>query len=355
MPESPRRRPTIRDVASHAGVSKSLVSLVLSDPDRVSSERRGKVERSIRELGYQPNLAARSLASEHPRAIGMVLGELHNPWVLEVAEVVRSELQEAGFDVLFSAAPAHGGRGVGPSAFKALRDLGVGGFVVAGTVDEGLGFESALDGTQAVFIGSGRPAQGSIGVVDVDDEQGVCTVVAHLVAEGFSRITHVTGGPGPVSHGREAAYHRAMRSHGLQALARVVEAGPTVEAGRTSVARLLSQGPVPEALVCFNDLAAFGALQALDEASRCAAVTGYDNIALSALSRISLTSVDPSSGELGRRGAQLLLRMLRAPHGKFSRRVLVPPELVVRGSSRSDTAAKAPGALEKGASTRNLS
>lgn len=156
MAESLRRRPTIRDVARHAGVSKSLVSLVLSNPDRVGPQRREKVEASIRALGYQPNLAARSLASENPRAIGVVLGELHNPWVLEVAEVVRDELQEAGFDVLFSAAPAHEGRGVESSSFQALRDLRVSGFLVVGTVDENSGFEVALDGAQAVFIGK-RP------------------------------------------------------------------------------------------------------------------------------------------------------------------------------------------------------
>lgn len=355
MTESSRRRPTIRDVASHAGVSKSLVSLVLSDPDRVGSERRAKVERSIRDLGYQPNLAARSLASENPRAIGVVLGELHNPWVLEVAEVVRNELEGAGFDVLFSAAPPHGGRGVGPSSFKALRDLGVGGFLVVGTVDEEPGFESALDGTQAVFIGSGRIAQGSTGVVEVDDEQGFSQVVAHLVSGGYSRIIHVTGGSGAVSHGREAAYHRAMRFHGLQGQARVLEAGPTVEAGRKAVAELLSQGQVPEALVCFNDLTAFGALQALDEVSRRAAVTGYDNIALSALARISLTSVDPACSELGSRGAQLLLRMLRAPNGKFSRQIQVSPELIVRESSRLGEPDDPLGLLEAGASSINLS
>ncbi|MFJ2620384.1 LacI family DNA-binding transcriptional regulator [Glutamicibacter sp. NPDC087344] len=334
MTEPLRRRPTIRDVASHAGVSKSLVSLVLSDPDRVSAQRREKVERSIRELGYQPNLAARSLSADNPRAIGVVLGELHNPWALEVAEVVRDELQDAGFDVLFSAAPPHAGQGVGPSAFKSLRDLRVSGFLVLGTVEEGSGFESALEGAQAVFIGSGRLAQGAIGAVEVDDAQGISEVVKHLVDGGLTRIVHVTGGPGLVSHGREAAYHRAMRLHGLQSETRVLEAGPSIEAGRAAVAEFLEQEPAPQALVCFNDLTAFGALQALDEVSQEAAVTGYDNIALCSLKRISLTSVDPDSKELGKRGAQLLLRMLRAPDGQFSRQIMVSPELIVRTSSR---------------------
>lgn len=334
MAESLRRRPTIRDVASHAGVSKSLVSLVLSNPDRVSPQRRDKVKASIRALGYQPNLAARSLASENPRVIGVVLGELHNPWVLEVAEVVRDELQETGFDVLFSAAPAHEGRGVEASSFQALRDLRVSGFLVVGTVDESSGFEVVLDGAQAVFIGSGRATQGSIGVVEVDDAQGIARVVEHLVAAGFSRIAHVSGGSGSVSGNRESAYHRAMGQHGLQGHARVLEAGPTLEAGRKAVADMLLVGPVPEALICFNDLVALGALQALDEAAQQVAVTGYDNIALSSMSRISLTSVDPDTDELGRCGARLLLRMLRAPDGQFSRRILVSPELVVRESSR---------------------
>ncbi|PQZ97594.1 LacI family transcriptional regulator [Arthrobacter sp. MYb224] len=333
MPDSPRRRPTIRDVAKRAGVSKSLVSLVLSDPSRVSSLRRSLVEDSIRELGYQPNLAARSLVAANRHAIGVVLGELHNPWVLTVAEVVREQLQAVGCDVLFSAAAIHDGLGVGPAELQALRDLRVSGILVVGSADDAASFEAALGETPAVFVGSGRQAQSNTAAVSVDDEQGFGLVIDHLVHCGNERIIHIAGGAGPVSAVREAAYHRAMLRHGLRQQVQVVEAGPTVQAGYEAVVRLLASGARPEALACFNDLSAFGALQALDEAGLSAAVTGYDNISLSSLGRISLTSVDSDSQDIGRSSVRLLLQLMRNPDGKFARQLMIPPRLIVRSSS----------------------
>ncbi|PQZ89760.1 LacI family DNA-binding transcriptional regulator [Arthrobacter sp. MYb222] len=334
MPNSSRRRPTIRDVAKHAGVSKSLVSLVLSDPSKVSSMRRSLVEDSIRELGYQPNLAARSLSAENRHAIGVVLGELHNPWVLSVAEVVREQLQAAGLDVLFSAAAIHDGQGVGPAELQTLRDLRVSGILVVGSADDAVSFEAALGETPAVFVGGGRQAQSGTGAVSVNDEQGFGLVIDHLVDCGNARITHIAGGAGPVSATREAAYHRAMLRHGLRQHVQVVEAGPTIQAGHEAVARLLASGARPESLACFNDLSAIGALQALDEAGVSAAVTGYDNISLSSLGRISLTSIGSDSEDLGRSSVRLLLQLMRNPEGKFARQLMIPPRLIVRSSSQ---------------------
>ena len=334
----PNRRPTIRDVAKHAGVSKSLVSLVLSDPSKVSSLRRSRVEDSIRELGYQPNLAARSLVAENRHAIGVVLGELHNPWVLEVAEVVREQLQAAGFDVLFSAAAIHDGQGIGTAELQALRDLRVSGILVVGSADDAASFESALGETPAVFVGSGREPQANTAVASIDDEQGVGLVIDHLVSGGNAQITHVSGGSGPVAALREAAYHRAMQRHGLREQVQVLEAGPSLQAGYEAVAQLLASGKRPQALACFNDLCAFGAMQALDEAGISAAVTGYDNISLSSLGRISLTSVDSDSQDLGRGSARLLLHLMRNPEGKFARQIKILPRLIVRASSEAPPA-----------------
>jgi len=334
MSQTPSSRPTIRDVAKHAGVSKSLVSLVLSDPSKVSSLRRSRVEDSIRELGYQPNLAARSLVSENRHAIGVVLGELHNPWVLEVAEVVREQLQAAGFDVLFSAAAIHDGQGIGPAELQALRDLRVSGILVVGSADDAVSFESVLGETPSVFVGSGRESQANTAVVSVDDAQGFDLVIDHLVGRGHVQITHISGGAGPVAALRESAYHRAMQRHSLSQHVQVVEAGPSLQSGYESVRQILASGARPDALACFNDLCAFGVIQALDEAGVDAAVTGYDNISLSSLKRISLTSVDSDFQDMGRSSARLLLQLMRNPHGKFSRQLMISPRLIVRSSSQ---------------------
>ena len=331
------RRPTIRDVAQHAGVSKSLVSLVLSQPQRVGEERRARVEASIAALGYRANLAARSLVARNRNTVGMVLGELHNPWVVDLAEIARGELQAAGFGVLFSAMGQHGGQGVDATALQTLRDLRVSGALVIGTADDTVSFAPALDGIPAVFVGSGVPPAPGLDVVGGDDAAGIDLLVTHLLESGHRRIAHLTGGPGVVSALREAAYHRSMKRHGLAAW--VVDAGPSFEEGRQAVATQLLSRPAetrPDALCCFNDLSALGAMQALDAAGASMAVSGYDNIPVAAMGRISLTSVDSDNLAMGRQAARLLLRAL-APGGTSAsgRQVLVRPRLVVRSSTAS--------------------
>ena len=87
-------QPTIRTVAAHAGVSKSLVSLVLRGSSSVSDEKREAVEKAIRELGYRPNLSARSLSQRRTNIVGVLLNDLRNPWFVDCLEGMNSVLQQ---------------------------------------------------------------------------------------------------------------------------------------------------------------------------------------------------------------------------------------------------------------------
>src|ERR1700761_7359753 len=116
--EAPVAKPTIRDVAEHAGVSKSLVSLVLRGSPKVSSDRRAAVERSMAELGYRPNAAARTLREGHSRAIGVLLNDVRHPWFIDLLDGLVPALEAGGRHLVLS-----GGGGPG----RAMKQNGAGG------------------------------------------------------------------------------------------------------------------------------------------------------------------------------------------------------------------------------------
>ncbi|MFK4299293.1 DNA-binding LacI/PurR family transcriptional regulator [Arthrobacter sp. GAS37] len=328
------RRPTIMDVAERAGVSKSLVSLVLRDSPRVSDERRQRVLKAVEEMGFELNLAARSLATRDSGTIGVLVSDMHNPWAFDVADAARTVLEEAGHTVLFSAVTA-AGRGVDQSILQAFRDLRVAGLLVVGTVPDKAPFSRAVSGGAVVFAGGGPDYIDTADIVRSDDALGMSMVVEHLIAQGHENIVHLGGLGGSVGRERVDGYSAAMEEHGLVRYIRVVDADFFQESGYVAAQRALgsrSEHQRPTALACINDLAAFGAMTAADERGTEIAVTGYDNIALGAMPRLGLTTVDPDSSTIGVTAAKTLLERI---HGEGSGFVhhSVTPHLVVRKSS----------------------
>ncbi|MGO4584763.1 LacI family DNA-binding transcriptional regulator [Arthrobacter sp. 2RAF6] len=322
------------DVAERAGVSKSLVSLVLRDSPRVSDERRQRVLKAVEEMGFELNLAARSLATRDSGTIGVLVSDMHNPWAFDVADAARTVLEEAGHTVLFSAVTA-AGRGVDQSILQAFRDLRVAGLLVVGTVPDKAPFNRAVSGGAVVFAGGGPDYIDTADIVRSDDALGMSMVVEHLIAQGHENIVHLGGLGGSVGRERVDGYSAAMEEHGLARYIRVVDADFFQESGYVAAQRALgsrSKHQRPTALACINDLAAFGAMTAADERGVEIAVTGYDNIALGAMPRLGLTTVDPDSSTIGVTGAKTLLERI---HGEGSGFVhhSVTPHLVVRKSS----------------------
>ena len=121
------RPPTIRTVAARAGVSKSLVSLVLQNSPRVSETKRRAVLKAVAELGYRPDPVARSLAERRTRTVGVVIDDLSNPWYVELLDGLRPVLHEHGLRPLLADGQTE------PDAVQALSDLRVDGLVLVGT------------------------------------------------------------------------------------------------------------------------------------------------------------------------------------------------------------------------------
>ena len=195
------KHPTIHDVASRAGVSKSLVSLVMRGASNVSEGRRTGVLTAVRDLGYRPNLAAGSLVRRRSQ-----LGEL----VAGREALAIETLLELRVDGVILGSPRV------PRAFVAE--------VASSVATIALGFTARTD-TYDTIAG--------------DERVGVTSVIAHLVELGHSRIAHVHGS-GPGARPRRAQYERAMARHGLERHVRVA-AGDFTEAGGASGMRTLME------------------------------------------------------------------------------------------------------------------
>ncbi|MFD6164523.1 LacI family DNA-binding transcriptional regulator [Oerskovia sp. NPDC060287] len=317
-------RPTLLDVAAHAGVSKSLVSLALRGDPGVSERTRERIRRAADDLGYRSNALARSLKQGRTMLIGAVLSSLDNPYHTEIVTGVEEAAGTAGFSVLL----VHGSRDRGHLArhLDTLLGLNVDGLVVISSWLEEEHLRAAARRAPVVMVGRPLGAVDGVDTVTNDDARGAALAVDHLVGLGRSRIAHVSASARPAGLARRAGYEAAMRRHGLAEAIRVV--GPDAP-----VADLVADGY--QGVFARNDVEAFDVVDhAHDQGLRVPedlAVVGYDDSALARRARPRLTSVHQPRGRMGALAVELLLERLGG-RGEDRHEVLAP-RLVVRGST----------------------
>lgn len=331
-----RHRPTVRDVALRAGVSKSLVSLVFKDPARVGQARRERVLVAARELGYSPNFLAQSLAQDGAPFIGIVVADLHNPLFSEIADAARAVFLESGqHSVMMSATLPVAGTSAGSREtdyrlLQMLGDLRPQGLLVVGTIPD----LSALPQKVPLVFASATSDALGVSSVRSSEEEGVRLALVYLLEQGYERVCFVGGEGGSVPALRRAAFERLAADVGLEA--RVLSCASTEGAGYVAGKNLVKMGTFPLAVLAVNDLAALGVMTAVEEAGFCVprdvGLVGFDNTSFAQNPRISLSSVDTQNQEVGAKAARLLLEEIAADESK-TQEVLLMPQLTARGSS----------------------
>ncbi|WP_159052819.1 LacI family DNA-binding transcriptional regulator, partial [Streptomyces scabiei] len=144
--------PTIRDVAERAGVSKSLVSLVLRGSEQVREEKRQAVLAAVDELGYRPNAAARSLSERRTRTVGVLLNDMRNPWFVELLDGLNSRLHDNGLRMLL--ADGHLNRRLGEDLTRTFTELRVDGLIAVGTLPPSEALRTAAGLVPTVVAGA---------------------------------------------------------------------------------------------------------------------------------------------------------------------------------------------------------
>jgi LacI family transcriptional regulator len=328
---------TLDDLAELSGVSRATVSRVINGGS-VSPATRQRVLDVLETTNYRPNLAARNLASGRSGVVGVVM---HVAAPLTFADAYFSQLLTGICDSLTSQAAGMMlwlGNRTKEETLDNILAMGMldGVIVTADTIDDPL-----VDGLRAsdlpsVLVGH-RRADRDASYVDVDHEGASEAITTHLVNTGRKDIYHITGRPNSVS-GRDRAigFRRALRRAGLSTEGHVIPGDYTDESGYEATRSLLASGVPVDGLFCGNDNTARGAYRALIEIGRSipddVAVAGFDDLEFASQLEPPLTTVRQGVDEIGQEAARTLLSLLENPESG-PRRVLLPTELVVRGST----------------------
>jgi DNA-binding LacI/PurR family transcriptional regulator len=197
------RRPTIHDVAERAGVSKSLVSLVLRGAPNVSDRRRAAVAQAVTDLGYRPNAVARSLVEQRTRTVGVLVSNLHNPFFAEVVDGLQEQATELGYRVLLGS-----GNGLSvreEETVEALLELRVEGLVMLNPVLDAWVVDDASRSVPVVVVGRHDLRLLRVDTVSSDDARGTALAVEHLIGLGHRHIAHIAqAGAAPGLRGGDA-------------------------------------------------------------------------------------------------------------------------------------------------------
>jgi LacI family transcriptional regulator len=349
-----RNRPTISDVARHAGVSKATVSAVLNDSGAVRGATRDRVLAAIELLNYRPSqlAAGAAAAARRGRCLGVVVKELDNPYYAEIIAGARGVADARGYTLLVLS--SEGGHEAERRGVELLRARDVDGFLVTPVLGEHTDlshfFELKRRNIPFVLLEQvlGVPAS----LVDIDNVEASRRATDYLIGLGHARIAHF-GGPAYSMHSLERV-HGVRRACAASRLLfgddDVVRAGAHLDGGYQAALAFFRARDVedrPTAVTCYNDLVAVGACRALAELGLRVpddvSVVGFDDIPLAEYLPAPLTTVRVPKTEMGRIAAELLVEHIESHQAVAPQKVYLESSVVVRASTAPPAgAARAP-------------
>jgi LacI family transcriptional regulator len=320
------------------------VSRALNNKGEISAETRQHVLQVVERLGYRPNTLARGLVTQKSFTLGLVVPDIANPFFSEVARGAEDAARQDGYSLLLCNAMENPRREM--EALRTLDAQSVDGILLCSSrlSDEDLAMMIAR--LPAVVLVNRVWSGPDLRSVWIDDEAGAALAVQHLLAGGRRFIGFLAGPPASQSGRRRAlGYEAALSRAGIAVDPNLVlPCSPDLEGGYEAAAQLISGRPEVDALLCYNDLVAVGALQAVATRGRRVpediAVVGFDDIMLAGLVTPPLTTLRSDRRALGAEAVRLLMRTLSGCTGGCEN-VVLQPELIVRASAPASVQVRA--------------
>jgi LacI family transcriptional regulator len=331
---------TIKDVARLSGVSIKTVSRVVNNLEEVSSETRQKVQQAILELGYQPNATARNLVNGKTNTVGVIIPHsadyiFSHSFFTQVLRGIAEVLSTNNFDMHLHL--AHDNE---PYA-NLYSQRKVDGLILMSIPigDPGL---QGLDESRAPCVCTCRlsdAGKSEISFVDADFEGGVGLAMDHLISLGHRRIALLTGAENLVSVKlRKQGYLKALKENDIPEIEGYVLAGDfTSESGYELASQIMRHPSPPSALVCGDDMMAFGAIKAVTELGyrvpQDISIIGFDDINLAQFSTPQLTTIHQDKYQKGHVAAEILLNLIQNKNKGPHKQIITETSLIIRAST----------------------
>ncbi len=332
----------LKDIANDLGVSVVTVSKVLRNHPDIGEETRKRVLERMRELNYQPNLAARSLVTGRTWTLGLVVPDLLHPFFADIAKAISVEARKQGYSLLISSSDEDPDLEIQEIRQLLARRVDV--ILVASAQSSLDGFRLIEEQKTPYILIDRRFVDLNANFVGVDDEAVGMLATSHLLEQQCRHIAHIRGPNVSTAIGRLEGYKRALAAHNLTPLpGHVISLGTSGdhrgENGGYEAARLLlTTATLPDGIFCFNDPSALGAMRAILEVGlripEDVAVVGCGNLSYSDFLRVPLSSVDQGSESIGKHAADLALRIACKKTQTKPKAEFISPRMVVRTSSR---------------------
>jgi LacI family transcriptional regulator len=334
-----KRRPSLADVANHAGVSQGAVSKVIRNAYGVSPAMQRRVQDSIEALGYRPRTGARGMRGQtFTIAIGSEIPQIGNDFFTQVATGAARKLAGSGYQLII--APSLEGEG-DERVLDALVDRQVDGIIAISLDITAKWLEKLSEYVPVVLLGR-HDRSHNYDTVTNDDHSGVTLAMTHLFELGHRSISHLTIRPAsdlpesrPPHAIRRETYEDQMISRGLAP--QVVYSDASEHSAYTATQLILDEPERPTAIITGNDTLAIGALRAVSErglSARDVSVIGYDNIELASHPLVSLTTIDQYGELTGETAIDLLMERIQGTRAD-PKHVVLDPTLLVRNSTSS--------------------
>lgn len=325
---------TIKDIAERAGVSYATVSRALNGRSDVSPETRVRVLELAKELGYQPNAIARSLVKRRSDMVALIVPDVSNPFFADITMTVNKAAEEAGYTVVVC--------NTGWDAQKEQEKLRI---MVEQRVD-GIILKPVTEIPSARLAELNVPVvvfwhaqPDNISYIEVDHEAGAKLAVRHLISRGYKSIAYLGGKPTSISNTiRMDAYKKTLLDAGLSVRENLINNGGfSMESGYQRIGSMLRLPEPPDAVFCGNDIIALGVLQyARDHGinvPRDFGIIGFDDIGYASLPQVRLSTISQPRDKLGQQAFDALMAEMQAWPSRNGHKILVEPELVVRGTT----------------------
>jgi LacI family transcriptional regulator len=332
-------RPTLKDIAQKANVSRMTVSRVFSNPESVSKSTRAKIEKIAEKLGYHPNLVARSLSSSRSMTIGIFMPKIKNAfldvYITQILSGITDVTQELNYRIMifpfdYESAP----KDIYVSIAKSNL---VDGIILLKTRKDDIGINKLAETDFPFILVNNKKKNGIINYVDSQNTKGARLAIDYLYKMGHRKIGFVTGEMKETNAiDRLLGYKKALKEYGLRLNSNwIINGAFSSIVAYEATKKLLNQKDIPTAIFCSDDYMAIGVMNRIKELGLSVpkeiSIIGFDDIELASYIKPPLTTIRQPIYEIGKKSAEILLDLIEG-RKKAPIRELVDVELIVRES-----------------------